>query len=107
MNEPGEGENAEVEDKRGVKRIREEEDEFLIRDMKRLRLEDCGEKGETGQLSEIMGEKIRNYMDYNPQNPQNEGLVPDKLEKISPQMENEMKKLTIKTRNKEEGENSK
>ena len=54
-----------------------------------------------------MGEKIRNYMDYNPQNPQNEGLVPDKLEKISPQMENEMKKLTIKTRNKEEGENSK
>ena len=48
MNEPGEGENAEVEDKRGVKRIREEENEFLIRDMKRLRLEDCGEKGETG-----------------------------------------------------------
>ena len=107
MNEPGEGENAEVEDKRGIKRIREEEDEFLIRDMKRLRLEDCAEKGETGQLSEIMGEKIKNGMAYNPQTLQNEGLVPDKLKEISPQMEKKMKKLTIKTRNKEEGENSK
>ena len=43
MNEPEEGENAEIVDKRGIKRIREEEDDFLIRDMKRLRLEEYGE----------------------------------------------------------------
>ena len=40
--------------------------------MKRLRLEDCGEKGETGQLSEMMGEKIKN----DPPEP------PDTLKKI-------------------------
>ena len=110
MNEPGEGENAEVFDRRGIKRIREEEDEFLVREMKRLRLEEFGEKGETGQ---IMGEKIKDIMAYNhqpnkgqnqnPQNPQNEGLVPEKVKKISPQMENKMKKLTIVTSNREEG----
>ena len=113
MNEPEEGENAQVMDRRGLKRIREEEDEFLVRDMKRLRLEDFGEKAKTGQTSEIMGEKIKNNMAYNhqsnkgqnqnPQNPQNEGLVPEKMKKISPQMENKMKKLTIVTSNREEG----
>ena len=91
MNEPGEGENAEVVDRRGIKRIREEEDEFLVREMKRLRLEEFGEKGETGQ---IMGEKIKDIMAYNhqpnkgqnqnPQNPQNEGLVPEKVKKNKP-----------------------
>ena len=58
-NEPGEGENAEIVDKRGVKRLREGEDETLVRDMKRLRLEEYGEKGETNQIYERMGKKLK------------------------------------------------
>ena len=65
---PEEGEDAEKLKGRGKKRSREEEDDSLIREMKRLRLEEDSEKKETGATEHAMGaktnietEKARNH----------------------------------------------